>query len=312
MKKFSPALPITLLCLFMLAACGSGAGEPARIPDQPVFARDAASSYSSEFRMQFSGQKSWTYLLKTHKTPAQREISLHIEGLEGAQNPGDVRQVTDNVTTWMIGPGTDQQCVQFPNGKGMDPTYLYPESLVSLKDLGNALSLVGETKLEGVALQHFYVTGAATGPWKDAIIDLVQEKDSGMLRQFKMTAMGQDPFFSAGLGKMSATYTAGPPDSTAIQSVEGCETGLTLPEPISMYVRLPGMASFESKSSVADLVQFFQTTLPGQNWVEKEPPAQSESATVLSYQRGTDGLEIHIEKNPAGGSKVKLLFIPQQ
>jgi hypothetical protein len=84
-----------------------------------------------------------------------------------------------------------------------------------------------------------------------------------------------------------------------------------LPEAISMFVRLPGMASFESKSSIEDLVKFFQTTLPGQKWVEKDPPAQATGDTVLSYMRGAEGVEIHIEANPAGGSKVKLLFIQE-
>ena len=67
-----------------------------------------------------------------------------------------------------------------------------------------------------------------------------------------------------------------------------------------MFVRLPGMASFESKSSIDELVQYFQATLPGQNWVEKEPPFQVEGATVLSYQRDVEGVEIQIEVNPGG------------
>ena len=94
--------------------------------------RDAAASYSAEFHIQFNGVKNWSYLLRTCKSPTLREINLHIEGLENTQNPGDIRMVTDNTTTWMTGEGTDQQCVQFPNGKGMDPTFIYPELLISI------------------------------------------------------------------------------------------------------------------------------------------------------------------------------------
>jgi hypothetical protein len=79
-----------------------------------------------------------------------------------------------------------------------------------------------------------------------------------------------------------------------------------------MFVRLPGMASFESKSSIEELVKFYQAALPGQNWVEKEPPFQGKEGTVLSYQRDVEEVEIHIEQNPAGGSSVKLLFIQGQ
>jgi hypothetical protein len=97
--------------------------------------------------------------------------------------------------------------------------------------------------------------------------------------------------------------------SEPIDPVMGCEIEVPLPEQISMFVRLPGLASFESKSSVEELVRFFQTALPRQNWVEKEPPVQVNGNTVLSFQRDDEGVEIHIELNTAGGKTVKLLFI---
>jgi hypothetical protein len=312
MNKTSPTPIVILVCVFLISACGPASGTSTQDPNQPVLNRDAASSYSSEFQVQFKGAKNWSYQLKTRKSLALREINLHIEGLQGAQNPGDIRLVTDNTTTWMIGPGTDQQCVQFPNGKGMDPTFIYPESLVSLTAVAGALKPAGEQQLAGLTVLHFGAKGTTSGPWKDANIDLWQEKGSAMLRQFSMSANGEDPFFSSSSGKLTAVYTTAPLGSEAINPVAGCEISVTLPEGISMFVRLPGMASFESKSSIEELVKFFQTSLPGQKWVEKDPPAQATGSTVLSYQRGAEGVEIHIESNPAGGSKVKLLFIQGQ
>jgi hypothetical protein len=307
MKKILPALISILLCVFLISACSSASGTPDT--NQPMLARDAAGSYSAEFRLQFNGAKNWSYLLKTRKSQDLREISLHIEGLQGAQNPGDIRMLTDNTTTWMIGEGTDQQCVQFPNGQGMDPTYIYPESLISLKSLGSALKPMGEEQLAGVAMFHFSAAAAASGPWKDANIDFWQEKSSGALRQFNMTATGEDPFFAGGIGKLTAGYTAGPLGSEAISPVAGCEISVPLPETISKFVRLPGMASFESRSSVEELVKFYQKALPEQKWAEKEALVQAKGGTALSYQRGAESVEIHIEMNPAGGSAVKLLFI---
>ncbi len=312
MKKTSSTIILILVCVFLISACSLPSGTKVRDPNQPVIDRDAAASYSAEFNMQFSGAKNWSYQLKTRKSPALREISLHIDGVQGAQNPGDIRMVTDNATTWMIGEGTDQQCVQFPNGQGMDPTYIYPESLLDLQTSGSAFKLVGEEQLASVSVKHFRATGATSGPWKDANIDLWQENESGMLRQFTMTATGVDPFFASGSGKLTASYNAGVLGDEPINSIANCEIGVPLPKTISMFVRLPGMASFESKSSIADLVKFFQTSLPGKNWVEKEPPAQAKGGTVLSYQRGEEGVEIHIEANSAGGSAVKLLFMQGQ
>jgi hypothetical protein len=310
MNKSSPIRLIILCCAILITSCVRPWGTPA--PARPMLVRDAASSYSAEFHIQFTGVKSWSYLLKARKSPTLREINLHIEGLEKTQNPGDIRMVTDNTTTWMTGEGTDQQCVQFPNREGMDPTFIYPESLVSVMDLGNVVKLVGEEQLDDVTVLHFHAAGASSGPWRDATIDLWQEKGTGMLRQFKMTAAGDDPFFATGSGNMDAIYVAGPLGSDSIEPVTGCEISVPLPEAIGMFVRFPGMASFESKSSVEELVQFFQATLPGQNWIEKEPPLKVEGATVLSYQHGAEEVEIQVEVNPAGGSSVKLLFTQTQ
>jgi hypothetical protein len=310
MNKSSPIRLIILCCAIVITSCVRPWGTPT--PDRPVLERDAAESYSAEFHIQFNGVKSWSYLIKTRKSPTLREINLHIEGLDETQNPGDIRMVTDNTTTWMTGEGTDNQCVQFPNGAGMDPTYLYPETFISVMALGGALKLVGEEQLNDFTVLHFNAAGAVSGPWRDATIDHWQEKDSGMLRQFKMTAAGDDPFFATGSGNLDAMYVAGPLGSDAIEPVTGCEISVPLPEAISMFVRFPGMASFESKSSVDELVQFFQTALPGQNWVEKGPPFQVEGASVLSYLRGAEEVEIQIETNPAGGSSVKLLFTQAQ
>ncbi len=308
MRKISLSwIPILLVAL-LATACGTSTGSQPLDPNQPAIRRDAAESYSALFLLQFDGAKSWTYQLKIRKTAALREINLHIEGIEKSQNPGDIRLLTDAATTWTIGPGTDQQCVQFPSGKGMDPTFIYPESLVSLPALGGALKRVGEAQLEGRPVLHFRATGASSGPWRDITLDLVQEQSSGMLRQFTLSASGEDPFFAAGSGKLKASYTAGPLGDAAITPVAGCEISVPLPQGASMFVRLPGLASFESQSSVDELVKYYQSALPGQQWLEKDPPTQAQGVTALSYQRGAESVQIQIETKPEGGSKVKLLF----
>lgn len=311
MKSKSNVLWVILICFVVVSACAFPQLRPTQNSNQPLLNRDAADRYSASFILKFTGASSWTYQLATRKSSPLHETSLQIEGLPSTMNPGDIRLVTDNETTWMIGEGTDQQCVQFPTGKGMDPSFIFPESLVSISSLGSALELVGEEQLDGVAVLHFRATGAASGPWKNVNVDLVQEKASGMLRQFTMTAIGEDPFFAAGAGTLNASYLAGPLDNPEILAVTGCEVSVPLPEAIHMFVRLPGLASFESQSNPADLVSFFQTALPQQSWVEKEPPAQTGEDTVLSYQRGEENVEIHIEVNPAGGSMVEMLFLQE-
>lgn len=310
------------LVMFLLSGCSSGpvaskesapVGQAASANLNPAklqitaLNRDVQQSYSSTFVVKFEGPKPWTYQLKTRKSTSLREMSLHIEGISGSSNPGDVRLVTDGKTSWMIGPGTDNECIQYPNNQGMDPTLLYPEMLVADKDLAGLFQYAGE---ESSSL-HFTGKAAALSGWKDAQVEAWQDKSSRALTKFKMQASGTDQFFGTGEGKLTASYdTAGL--GAAIEPVKGCEINVPLPKSAKMFVRLPGMASFESPDELEAIQVFFQSQLPQAGWAEKEPASTAEGATILSYQKNGDGVEIHIELNPDGGSKVKLLFMKAQ
>lgn len=271
--------------------------------------QDALENYSSMFVVQFKGATNWKYELQTRKAGNQHEMSLHIEGVDKARNPGDVRFVTDGVTSWMIGPGTDNECVQFSNNTGMDPTWLYPESLVPAAGMGKLLSAAGEEKLLGRTTQRFGGQGLQSGPWKDAAVGVWKDADSGALMRFLMRASGDDPVFGAGSGKLEAEYAVDGLTAPAIEPVKGCEISVPLPEGATHYVRLPGMASFESAAAFADAARFYQEQLPQQGWEEAEQLTQTANAVVVSYKRGAEEVEIHAEANPKGGSTVKILFI---
>lgn len=309
------AIVIVLLALTGCSAAGTqppaaGGAEPSQAGDLRLN-RDALPSYQSDFQITFTGSKNWTYALKTRRSANMRETALHIEGVEGAQNPGDIRLVTDGTTSWMIGEGTDNECVQYPNGAGMDPTFLHPESLISRAQMEGALKLVGEETVGGVAMLHYQANGVEAGQWQNATLDLWTERDSGMLLRFKLEGTGADPFFGSGSGKVSAAYTAAGMGDEAIAPVEGCDLSVPLPGNTQMFVRLPGMASFDSTDSSDAIIAFYQTALPQEGWTVKEEPAQTEGLTVLSYYRGAEAVEIHVEAL-SDGSRVKLLFVPVQ
>ena len=329
-------IPLSWLLVILIAACSSTTsptstqpasgltGLPASSENQPAgptqapeaglsgLNRDKLSSYSSSFVIQFNGAKPWTYRLKTRKSPTLREISLHIDGITGKDNPGDVRLVTDGVTSWMSGAGTENECVQFPNNLGMDPKWIYPESVVSVEDMTAQLKYVGEEKVAGTASLHYAVSGAAIGKWTNASIDVWQEKISRTLLQFKMQAAGEDPFFGTGTGKMDAQYSVAGLDVATIEPVSGCEISVPLPDTANDFIRLPGMASFESPASIDDMRNFYQAKLPADGWAEKDPPSLADGSTILSYKRNADEVEIHIEDGSSGGSKVRLIFMKAQ
>jgi hypothetical protein len=329
-KYTSPLMINLILIIVILLAAGCSSAAPAEKekggpaapvvapaskapPPQPdMYDRHAWDSYAALFQIQFNGPVNWTYRLKTRKLAGLSEYDLHIEGISGAQNPGDIRMVTDGETTWMKGPGTDNECIQFPNGAGMDPQYLSPEELFDAKKLNSQVKLLGEEPVNGVSAQHFQQKGGAFGPWKNAEIDIWAEKSSKMLMLFTFKAQGADPFFETGSGEVSAIFATSEAGSQPIALISGCEVPVPLPETVEMYVRLPGMVSFETPTSAADLQRFYQVALPQEEWSENEPVAQGDNATVLSYRRGAEVVQIQILPWSKNGSKVQILFLSGQ
>lgn len=313
---------ISLILVFFLAACSSDVTETLQKPGSTgtpdprpslwsAANHDLLGSYSSTFRIQFNGPYPWKYTLGTRKTAGTSENSLHIEGLDKARNPGDIRTVTDKQTTWMIGEGTDKECVQFPNNQGMDPKWITPESMVSPREVSSNLKLVGEEKFAGRDSLHYVGSAARVDVWKDARFELWLDKATQALLKLEFLAAGDDEFFWTGSGTLYAVYTVDGLNPGKIEPVADCGLSVPLPDTASRLVRLPGMASFESKARMDDIRAFYQDRLPKDHWKEEAAPAQSSSAIVLSYQRNAERVEIHIEPVASVGSAVKLIFITE-
>jgi hypothetical protein len=309
-------LPIIFLLVMTLTNCSAPAGQSEN-KGQVIFSkpaltslnRDALNSYSSTFTVQFEGPTRWMYQLKTRKSQSLREISLHIEGIKKIENPGEIRLVTDGTTSWMIGPGTDEECVQFPNNQGMDPTLIYPETLLPQQEILNMLRYSGEETVAGILNQHYSGSASSAGGWQNVRVDTWQDKTTKALLKYNLDATGNDQIFGAGEGKLTARYEAAGLGSAAIEPVKGCEISAPLPDAATKIVRFPGLASFESAAGVDAMRNFYQSRLPQENWAENEPPTQSGTVTVLSYRKDAEGLEINLEALPGGGCKVKLIFI---
>lgn len=321
MKK--NVFPFVILITLLLSACSISTAKPAADPVPSTAAvqtgsadftyvalnRDLYNRYLAKLEVVFNGTNSWKYQLQTRKSSPMREYALHIEGIDKSANPGDVRILTDGATSWMIGPGTEDECIQYPNDIGMDPTLLYPETLISEQSLVRVLTYVGEESVAGISSRHFSGSAPSIGDWKDVQVDVWQDKASQGLLRFTMQATGEDPFFGKGVGQLTAQYEASALDVVAIPPVEGCEIGVPLPEQLDRYVRLPGMASFESASSLEEMYQYYQNALAQAGWTEKEPLEQLGEVVVLSYQKNEESVEIQIETAASGGTKVKLIFL---
>jgi hypothetical protein len=274
--------------------------------------REVGQSYEGRFVVKFSGAKPWTYTLNIRKIEALGELSLHLDGIEGANNPGDIRLVTDGQTSWITGQGTDQECIQFPNGQGLDPQWILPENLVSDQDLINILAFTGEEKISGQDSFHFSGSANEAGDWKNVKAEVWQDKSSQALLRYLLNTQVDDPFFGTGMGQLSAIYETSTPGNVSIEPVKGCEISVPLPDGVSKFVRLPGMASFESSQKLDQLQIFFQQRLPKEGWTQKDVPAINEGSVVMSYTRNGEEVEIHIAPGPNEIMQVKLLFTKTQ
>lgn len=321
MKKSNGILGLFLVSL--LVACSSNSTEPSLKPIVTTPANSSPSigsaanhallgSYSSTFLIQFNGPVQWKYTLGTRTASGLSENTLHIEGLDKTRNPGDIRTVTDGITTRMIGAGTDKECVQFSNNQGMDPKWITPESMVSASELSANLKLVGEETFAGRESLHYAGNAARVDVWKDARFGLWLDKSTKALLKMEFFAAGDDEFFWTGSGTLYALYTVDGLNPGSIEPVAGCALSVPLPDSADHLVRLPGMASFESKTSIDEIRAFYQDRLPKDNWKEIEPLDQSQTAIVLSYQRNAEKVEIQIAPVTSGGSTVKLFFITGQ
>jgi hypothetical protein len=316
MKKSLIALFLLIALSLVTAACGGQASNGPKtvkpfatntpVPD--LLGREKLSAYTATFLIDFDGPVKWKYQLITRKAPTLRETTLHIEGIAGAQNPGDVRMVTDGVTTWMKGPGTDEECVQYPNNTGMDPNLVYPEALISMESLPSLAKFVREEPVAGRDTRYYMGGPTTIGKWQNASVEYHQQKDSGALLQFAMLAGGEDILFNTGRGTMLAAYSIDSFDTPAIEPVTGCEIDVPLPESASKLVRLPGLISFESKDGTDAMRDYYQQALSEAGWQASEGPAQSGETMMLSYINGSRTLEVHITRGDEGTS-VKLVEI---
>lgn len=309
-----------LIVLALLAVGCSPAAQPVKTENEPAVPPAAAptpasanraefENYTAVFQMDFDGPVKWQYRLETRRAGALRENSLHIQGVDKAKNPGDVRIVTDGTTTWMTGPGVENECVLFPSDAGLDPSLVYPEDLIPIPELAAAMQMVREETFAGQPSRYYRGGPLVLGGWQDAQVEMRQSKDGDALLQFAMLAAGADPVFGAGAGSMMASYTVESLDPPQIEPVQGCEIGAPLPEDAFDLVRLPGMASFRTKQTVEAVAALYQAQLPGQGWAEKTPPATVDGKTQLSYARNDEGLEIQIEPHAEGGASVTLIFL---
>ncbi len=333
MKKFF-VLNLILLLALLCSACNTSAaptptGAPAAQPQVSTTAaatRTAAPTekplrytglslnnlpgYLATTRIQFSGALNWVYTVELRKDSTLQEYRLHIEGVEPARNPGDVRLVTDGKTSWLSGPGTDNECFMFPTASNLQPRYYLPDQILAPAMLNPVLTPVGSDMISGADAKHYRTARPKLGRWSNVNLDLWIAKDSNALMRYQFEASGEDPIFKSGPGKLTSAYEVKAITPQTIEPISGCEIQWPIPQDATQLVRMPGLVSFDVNQPPADVLTYYQSALTGDGWTVADKPVSKEGATIASFKRTVEKtnetLQINIETIESG-ARVQLI-----
>jgi len=266
---------------------------------------DRLEQYAASFVVSMQTATPWTYQLTLRRSGDVREFSLHLEGVDPAKNPGDVRLVTDGVTSRMLGEGTDNFCMQFPSAMPGAPAFLLPDDLITPSELGAQLASVAVEEQDGVQVLRQAASGAALNGWTDVTAEVLALLPDGRVNQVTLTAQGKDVLFGSGEGSLKADYILESTDSQQIEPIAGCEVNLPLSADAASLIIMPGLISYETALYMDDMVKFYAGALEEQGWLKYDTTKSSQDSSVMSYRRGAETLEITIQAL-ASGCKVQL------
>ncbi len=319
-------LLVLLLLLFSVACClvaPLGLSSPTETPPPPFktlplptetplsstetppptytgLALESLGAYRATFEIHFEGSFDWAYHLETRTDGSIVEYRLHLEGLNVSRNPGDVRVVIEGDTVRIRGPGTGDECMQFPSDLDLGLSFLTPDDLITPEAFQGLLDALDTEIISGTEATHHTFRQDSLGDWRDLEVDLWQDNATGAVLRYDLRAIGPDPLFDAEEGVLSGQFLVNDVGPQTIEAITGCEIDLPLPPDAARLARLPGLITFESVSTLTETVAFYQTALVEAGWTSLAEPQIGADAILLSYGRGARTLEINIEASDEG------------
>jgi hypothetical protein len=265
--------------------------------------------FSAVFTLSFDGSKDWLYQVETRYDGELIEYNLHIEGVDTTQNPGDLRLVNTSGTNRMIGPGTDNTCVQFPDQMRTGVLFLSPVDVINPDVLIDNWTIEeGQTYLNREVA--FYNTGQDYYyGWEDIEVSFILDSATGAILGYVFDAAGGDPLYGYGGGEIHGEFTVVEIGPQEIEPVEGCEFPFPLPDDAYDIIILPGVFSYQSSLGPVRTDRHFGQVLPPLGWSRDTAQINDEVREgFLIYISDTHTLTIHIQAlNPEDFSEGYLI-----
>jgi hypothetical protein len=127
-----------------------------------------------------------------------------------------------------------------------------------------------------------------------------------------LTTKGDANYFGEGIiGTLTWDYELTDANQpVAIHLPADCPAGMIdaplLPDATNV-LNLPGLLTYDTSSSLADAVAFYQKQIPALGWTQLEDPDISETSAFLSYTQGDHNISVFI--TTSGGSTNILIVL---
>lgn len=264
-------------------------------------------AYRATFRLQFRGEIDWSYQVLTRQSGDRLERQLHTEGIAGNRHPGDVRMVRDGSTTRIVGPGTAEQCLQYPSQFDVNIRFLSADDILPPEDFREPLTPLGVEIVAGGRATHYAMLQEELDGWQEVRVGLWLTPDRGIVLRHEFSASGWDPYFGAGFGQIEGVLEVEEIELQEIEPIPGCEPRFPLPPDAEAVVILPQLIAFESTSDLATLATFYQDSLSSEGWTPLGQEQRSSGAMAMGFRQGAATVDINL-RDMGDRRHVELLY----
>jgi hypothetical protein len=253
-------------------------------------------AFKAVFTLEFDGRDDWSYQVETRYDGRLIEYSLHIEGVPEAHNPGDLRLVNNDGINQMIGPGTDNSCVQFPDDMKTGALFLSPVDFINPDVLLNNWDITeGDIYLDREAAAYSTEQDYYYG-WENIEVDFLLDTQTGAILSYLFNAVGSDPLYDFGGGAIHGNFNVIEIGPQNIEPVKGCEIPLPIPSDAYNIIILPGVYSYQSNLGPVKTDNHFGQVLPPLGWTRDTAVVNDAIREgYLIYKTDKQTLTVHIQ-----------------
>jgi hypothetical protein len=277
------------------------------------------SSYKATLTLSFVGtrdgktqQWSKTYVMLTANKPAVRQLTI--------EKAGDLSDPDPMFMAEGDGAAYEQRGKNACTATVIDPGNSLADRLEPAGFLTGIIGAdeAGRETVNGAAANHYTFDERAFGQLGVAKStgEMWVASDGGYIVRYKLATKATAVYFGAGIeGTLTWDYElTGVNQPVAIQLPKDCPAGMVnaplLPDATGV-LRLPGLLSYSTPTSLAQVATFYQKQIPLLGWKPLGNPTITDAFVLLDYTQGTKTMTIIINAG-GGGTKVRIVVGTRQ